>query len=190
MEHAGEKIKWNDYEYNISSSLNVLRNEQHFFDVTINCTDSCYGLKAHRLVLSACSPPLKAMLMEQGNHPNPVIYLRGFLVRDLSLILDFIYSGEVFVPQENRESFLAAAKELQIKDLANKHGERMGRAEVWETSTSGPPPKLSQDSSEVDKSDSDSEDQDHQDDQVDQGGEESDEVSLVFTYFRVRTNPL
>merc|ERR1719510_1705110 len=55
-------------------------------------------------------------------HPNPYIYLRGVSYSDLVSILDFIYNGEVNVAQEDLNSFLAVAEELQIKGLTNREG--------------------------------------------------------------------
>merc|ERR1712045_85170 len=48
------------------------------------------------------------------------IYLRGVSYSDLVSILDFIYNGEVNVAQEDLNSFLAVAEELQIKGLTNR----------------------------------------------------------------------
>jgi len=60
--------------------------------------------------------------MNAHKHPNPYIYLRGVSYSDLVSILDFIYNGEVNVAQEDLNSFLAVAEELQIKGLTNREG--------------------------------------------------------------------
>ena len=46
-------------------------------------------------------------------------YMRGITYKNLASILDFIYNGEVNVAQEDLNSFLAIAEELQIKGLIN-----------------------------------------------------------------------
>merc|ERR1711936_570824 len=46
----------------------------------------------------------------------------GVSYSDLVSILDFIYNGEVNVAQEDLNSFLAVAEELQIKGLTNREG--------------------------------------------------------------------
>ena len=46
--------------------------------------------------------------------------MRGFKSEDLVAILDFLYFGEANVYQENLDSFLAIAEELQLKGLMGK----------------------------------------------------------------------
>jgi len=121
-------LRWNDFEANVSGAFRDLRAESDFFDVTLGCSDSNgRSLQAHKVILSACSSFFKGMLRQQAqhnpSHPNPYIYLRGVSYCDLSSVLDFMYHGEVNVAQEDLNSFLAVAEELQIKGLTNKEGE-------------------------------------------------------------------
>jgi len=121
-------LRWNDFEANVSGAFRDLRAESDFFDVTLGCSDSNgRSLQAHKVILSACSSFFKGMLRQQAQqnpaHPHPFIYLRGVSFCDLSSVLDFMYHGEVNVAQEDLNSFLAVAEELQIKGLTNKDGE-------------------------------------------------------------------
>jgi len=117
-------LRWNDFAENVSGAFKELRSESDFFDVTLSCTDSgSRTLQAHKVILSACSNFFKSTFRQQTNankHPNPYIYLRGVNYNDLTSILDFIYNGEVNVAQEELNSFLAVAEELQIKGLTNR----------------------------------------------------------------------
>jgi len=117
-------LRWNDFAENVSGAFKELRSESDFFDVTLACTDSgSRTLQAHKVILSACSNFFKSTFRQQTNankHPNPYIYLRGVTYNDLTSILDFIYNGEVNVAQEELNSFLAVAEELQIKGLTNR----------------------------------------------------------------------
>jgi len=117
-------LRWNDFAENVSGAFKELRTESDFFDVTLACTDSgTKTLQAHKVILSACSNFFKSTFRQQTNankHPNPYIYLRGVTYTDLTSILDFIYNGEVNVAQEDLNSFLAVAEELQIKGLTNR----------------------------------------------------------------------
>ena len=120
-------LRWNDFESNVSGAFKDLRAEADFFDVTLSCTDSNgRSLQAHKVILSACSSFFKSLLRQQqanhSSHPNPFIYLRGVTFSDLSSVLDFMYHGEVNVAQEDLNSFLSVAEELQIKGLTNKEG--------------------------------------------------------------------
>jgi hypothetical protein len=119
-------LRWNDFAENVSGAFKDLRAESDFFDVTLACSDSgAKTLQAHKVILSACSTFFKGMLRQQMSahkHPNPYIYLRGVSYNDLVSVLDFIYNGEVNVAQEDLNSFLAVAEELQIKGLTNRDG--------------------------------------------------------------------
>ena len=120
-------LRWNDFESNVSGAFRDLRAEADFFDVTLSCTDSNgRSLQAHKVILSACSSFFKGLLRQQqathNSHPNPFIYLRGVTFSDLSSVLDFMYHGEVNVAQEDLNSFLSVAEELQIKGLTNRDG--------------------------------------------------------------------
>lgn len=118
-------LRWNDFESNVSGAFRDLRAESDFFDVTLACDESGgRTLQAHRVILSACSSFFKQMLRSTAvaapGHPNPLIYLRGVRLHDLEAVLDFIYHGEVNVAQEDLNSFLAVAEDLQIKGLTQQ----------------------------------------------------------------------
>ena len=71
-------------------------------------------MEAHKVILAASSPFLQKLL-GRNKHPHPLIYMRGMKSEDLSAIVDFLYRGEANVFQENLDSFLAIAEELQLK---------------------------------------------------------------------------
>lgn len=157
-------LRWNDFESNVSGAFKELRAESDFFDVTLCCSDSGgRSLQAHKVILSACSTFFKAMLRQQcsqSNHPNPLIFLRGVSFNDLASVLDFMYHGEVNVAQEDLNSFLAVAEELQIKGLTNKEGSSGGSSSAGQggepskkgghhrTGGGGPPAKKSRSSAQ------------------------------------------
>ena len=49
-----------------------------------------------------------------------MICMRGVKCEDLLAIIDFLYRGEANVCQENLDSFLAIAVDLQLKGLMGK----------------------------------------------------------------------
>lgn len=56
-------LRWNEFQSNMVSSFKHLREEKSFTDVTLACDgQTC---KAHKMVLSACSPYFKALLEVQ-----------------------------------------------------------------------------------------------------------------------------
>ena len=56
-------------------------------------------------------------ILKRNKHSHPLIYMRGLKSEDLLAIVDFLYFGETNVFQENLDSFLALAEELQLKGL-------------------------------------------------------------------------
>jgi len=113
---ASEKfcLKWNDFEANISLAFRELREDKDFFDITLVCEDE--QLEAHKVVLSACSPFFRALL-KRNKHQHPMLYLRGVQAAELVAVLTFMYHGEVNVAQEELNSFLGLAEDLQVKGL-------------------------------------------------------------------------
>jgi hypothetical protein len=108
-------LRWNDFHSNITSAFSEIRDDDDFLDVTLVCDGDI--VRAHKLVLSACSPLFRIML-KKNSHPQPMIFLRGIRFPDMVAILNFMYHGEVNVNQEDLQQFLAAAEELRIKGLS------------------------------------------------------------------------
>ena len=111
-------LKWNDFEENVKSSFESLREDNNFNDVTLACEDG-QQFEAHKVILASSSPFFQNIL-KGIKHAHPLLYLRGMKVEDISAILDFLYCGEANVYQENLESFLAIAEELQLKGLTGQ----------------------------------------------------------------------
>ena len=118
MTYSSEKfcLKWNDFQQNLVNSYHDLRKDSDFSDVTL-VSEEDQQVKAHRIILSACSPFFSRVL-KKNKQPNPIIYMRGLKAKDLVAIVDFIYHGEANIYQEDLDGFLALAEELQLKGLA------------------------------------------------------------------------
>jgi len=115
-------LRWNDFEANVSRSFAGIRDHNQFFDCTLTTDDDeAYSdnLRAHKVILSACSEFFRNILTKESMsaHPNPLIYLRGISAQDMKYILDFMYHGEVNVAQEELDKFLEVAETLKIKGL-------------------------------------------------------------------------
>ena len=108
--------KWKYFIPNVTSRLSKVFNENCFSDVTL-VSDDQKPFQAHRYVLSAFSPVLKNILLNNP-HSHPLIYLRGVNHQELDSILQFIYLRKTSVNHNNMKRFAQAAKDLQIKKLA------------------------------------------------------------------------
>jgi len=114
MEHQ-YSLKWNNHPNNISSVFSRLRSEELFVDVTLATMDK-QTLRAHRMVLSAGSGYLEEILaLNPSDHPT--IVLSTISHKQLQLLVDFMYTGEISVDQPLLGGLLEAANWLQIKGL-------------------------------------------------------------------------
>ena len=120
MESEKLCLQWNDFHNDLNSAFRNLQGDTDFNDVTLACEDGTQ-VEAHKVVLAASSPVFQ-ILLRRNKHIHPLIYMRGMKAHDLLAIVDFLYCGEANVFQENMDSFLAIAEELQLKGL-------MGRSE-------------------------------------------------------------
>jgi len=114
---TGDKfcLRWNDYESNISSAF---RDIQDFHDITL-VSEEDQSIKAHKVILSACSPFFHRVL-SKNPHQHPMLYLKGVSSQDLQAVLDFCYNGQVNVAQEDLNQFLAVAEDLKVKGLTSR----------------------------------------------------------------------
>ena len=123
MEIFGEKIgfHWPDFPANVFSAFRRLRQDNEFTDVTLVCEDGKV-VGAHKLVLISSSPFFLEILTKTKHH-HPLIYMRGVKKESLLSMVDFLYNGETTVLQEDYESFLSLAGELQLKGLTESLSE-------------------------------------------------------------------
>nr|CAD7437571.1 unnamed protein product [Timema bartmani] len=90
-------LRWNNYQSNMTSVFHQLLRNEAFVDVTLACNDS--SLKAHKVVLSACSSYFQKLLLENPcKHPT-IIMPQDVCFSDLKFIIEFVYRGEIDVSQ-------------------------------------------------------------------------------------------
>ena len=111
-------LQWDDFQGNIKEVLGMFKGDLDFADVTLACEDG-HQVEANKIILAASSP-LFLSLLKRNKHSHPIIYLRGMKAEDLNNIVDFLYHGEADIYQENLESFLALAEELQLRGIADQ----------------------------------------------------------------------
>ena len=117
-------LRWNDFSSQLSGSFKEIRDKKDFFDVTLVSDQD--QVEAHKVIISACSPFFRDILSRNPHH-HPLLYLRGVKHRELQSVLDFIYHGEVNIAQDDLNSFLLVAEELQVKGLTQSQSEPPGK---------------------------------------------------------------
>ncbi|XP_055541953.1 protein tramtrack, alpha isoform isoform X2 [Wyeomyia smithii] len=114
-------LRWNNHQTNLLSVFDQLLHAETFTDVTL-AVEGQY-LKAHKMVLSACSPYFQAIFV---SHPekDPIVILKDVPFKDMKCLLDFMYRGEVSVDQDRLAAFLRVAESLRIKGLTEVNDDK------------------------------------------------------------------
>jgi len=111
-------LNWNNYKFSMTESLKTIIQEEDFVDVTLHTEGKT--LKAHKVYLSACSSYFKNVLKGTNLWQHPILFLENVPFQDLQKILEFVYYGEVQVPQKRLPSFLKSAEILKINGLIDQ----------------------------------------------------------------------
>lgn len=114
-------LRWNNYFRHLTYALDNHRVNDDFVDVSLICDGR--KIKAHKVVLSACSSYFKEIFTENP-HPHPVIIFKFIKYEDLNSIIEFMYQGEVNVQQEALQSFLQTAELLAVQGLTAEEKEK------------------------------------------------------------------
>ena len=101
-----------EFPTRLTNTFQELLTEKNFADVTL-VSDDHIKIAAHKLILSASSPVLRSMLMDNP-HPHPIIFMRGVTFQDLQSLLQFMYIGQVRIYQDRFQEFIALLKDLQV----------------------------------------------------------------------------
>ncbi|XP_052891802.1 protein tramtrack, alpha isoform isoform X2 [Anopheles moucheti] len=114
-------LRWNNHQTNLLAVFDQLLHDETFIDVTLAVEGQ--HLKAHKMVLSACSPYFQQLFV---SHPekHPIVILRDVPFKDMKCLLDFMYRGEVSVDQDRLAAFLRVAESLRIKGLTEVNDDK------------------------------------------------------------------
>ena len=109
-------LSWHTYSEHHREMMQNMMICDDFKDVTL-ISDDKKSIKAHRNILSVCSPVFKKIFqMEINNHP--VIYLRGIKYSEIKSILQFIYLGETKAYKDSLNDLLLIAKNFEIEEFS------------------------------------------------------------------------
>ncbi len=128
-------LRWKYHHSNLQTMFSQLLDRGCFCDVTLACDGQT--LKAHRVVLSACSTYFDSILTNCNSEKDPIVILKDVKFADIKYLVEFMYKGEINVEhvskkklgktilrlkflllQNNLASLLKTAEELRIKGLA------------------------------------------------------------------------
>ncbi|XP_023313325.1 longitudinals lacking protein, isoforms A/B/D/L isoform X16 [Trichogramma pretiosum] len=133
-------LKWHNHQSTLIRNFDTLLES----GTLVDCTLAAEGryLKAHKVVLSACSPYFEGLLSEHYDK-HPVFILKDVKFVELKAMMDYMYRGEVNISQNQLTALLKAAESLQIKGLSDSkttgssnNSTVAGRVEPKSTATS------------------------------------------------------
>ncbi|XP_044008766.1 protein tramtrack, alpha isoform isoform X16 [Aphidius gifuensis] len=112
-------LRWNNHQSTLIQNFDTLLES----GTLVDCTLAAEGkyLKAHKVVLSACSPYFEGLLSEHYDK-HPVFILKDVKFKELKAMMDYMYRGEVNISQDQLAALLKAAESLQIKGLSESKG--------------------------------------------------------------------
>ncbi|XP_067214872.1 zinc finger and BTB domain-containing protein 14-like isoform X2 [Linepithema humile] len=118
--NMGEKtfnLTWNNHLANLSGLFEALYKSGSLTDATLACQGGM--LRAHRLVLAACSPYFERVFKEHYGE-QPILILKGVAVEEMECLLDFMYRGSIDVAEEHLPSLIKTATDLEIRGLSGE----------------------------------------------------------------------
>lgn len=88
-------LRWKYHHSNLQTQFSQLLDRGCFCDVTLACDGQT--LKAHRVVLSACSTYFDSILTNCNSEKDPIIILKDVKFQDIKYLVEFMYKGEINV---------------------------------------------------------------------------------------------
>ncbi|XP_026845089.1 modifier of mdg4 isoform X11 [Drosophila persimilis] len=108
---------WNNFNTNLSAGFHESLIRGDLVDVSLVAEGQI--VKAHRLVLSVCSPLFRKMFTNMPLNTHAFVYLNNVSHSALKDLIQFMYCGEVNVKQDALPAFISTAESLQIKGLTD-----------------------------------------------------------------------
>ena len=108
-------LKRDDFSSSLASSISECRKSKDFTDVTLVTNDEQF-FSAHKLILATSSDFFKNIFQTLAQN-NSYFYLSNLNSSEMQQVLDFIYLGEVQIPESFIQDFLALSNILKIKGL-------------------------------------------------------------------------
>jgi len=99
----------------VVEGMNTMRSAGLLCDVTLVAEN--LEIPAHKMVLASCSPYFYAMFTGFTERESNRVTLQGVDSQALQILVDYVYTSEVEVTEENVQVLLPAANLLQLTDV-------------------------------------------------------------------------
>lgn len=87
-------LRWRYHHSNLQTMFSQLLEREAFCDVTLACEGKT--IKAHKIVLSACSTYFETIL-SQYEEKDPILIMKDVKYIDIKCLVEFMYKGEINV---------------------------------------------------------------------------------------------
>lgn len=131
-------LKWNDHHTLFFAGAEKLYQDEEFTDVTLAAGSKLF--KAHKLVLSICSPYFQSLFRRLGPEKH-VIFLKDISSLHLELLLQYMYNGEIKVQEDELVTILSVAQSLEIKGLTDNSESNKQSDPIKQSSNYSPSPQ-------------------------------------------------
>jgi len=131
-------LKWNDHHTLFFAGAEKLYQDEEFTDVTLAAGSKFF--KAHKLVLSICSPYFQSLFRRLGPEKH-VIFLKDISSLHLELLLQYMYNGEIKVQEDELVTILSVAQSLEIKGLTDNSESNKQSDPIKQSSNYSPSPQ-------------------------------------------------
>nr|XP_045605305.1 zinc finger and BTB domain-containing protein 14-like isoform X2 [Procambarus clarkii] len=123
VQHAGLRmtdkesvsVKWENHHSVLLHAIQEIYVKEIFADVKLKCGGREHWV--HKFILSACSEYFQNLLIDVP-HKGSVTVPHNIQYKELASILDFMYLGEIVVPQTDLAELINAAEILMVRGLA------------------------------------------------------------------------
>lgn len=88
-------LRWKYHHSNLQTMFSQLLDRGCFCDVTLACEGRT--LKAHRVVLCACSTYFDSILTNGCSDKDPIVIMKDCKFDDIKCLIEFMYKGEINV---------------------------------------------------------------------------------------------
>lgn len=116
-------LRWKYHHSNLQTMFSQLLDREAFCDVTLACEGQT--LRAHRVVLCACSTFFDSILTNRYTDKDPIVIMKDCKFEDIRCLIEFMYKGEINVEHVSEAQILVNLSfKIWKSVISRKYGAR------------------------------------------------------------------
>ena len=116
------EIKWSNFQPYTLEALNCFKSESYLTDVTLISEDR-KSFPAHKLILTTASEYFEQLFRQNTSFHQTFICLEKVSNSELTDLINFIYLGQVSIPNVKINRFLELANRFSLKGLSQQQND-------------------------------------------------------------------